>query len=403
MPPKASASVRVRAYNVRFGDCVLVSFDAGAGEKHLLFDFGNAPAQVRNDGGKNDVFKPVAADIAKRTNGVIDLLVMSHEHLDHIEGFYSERKVFDAFTVREVWMSAMSEPDYYKRHKKCEPEKRARLALLGIAQRWDDERRFDRLPSPIRSLIANNVLTLANRERIDYLRGLVSKKKLRYLHRGKKVSASVLGAGVSLEILAPEEDASVYYPKSAKPGHSLWLDAAARFGAQTVRKRRVARYRPPRPPQQMPPDEFAKLRDRIGELDMADLLAIDKAANNTSLVVRLTVNGKVLLLPGDAEQESWAMMRRYKRLAPVDLLKLAHHGSVNGMPFDGTEGVLDKVLKPGRKTIALVSTCRGVYGNTKETEIPYHLLMDTLEKKCAKVYVTEDEVGFGEGFDIRLN
>jgi beta-lactamase superfamily II metal-dependent hydrolase len=149
----------------------------------------------------------------------------------------------------------------------------------------------------------------------------------------------------------------------------------------------------------MAADEFALLRDAVAELDMADLLAIDKAANNTSLVLRISANGKTLLFPGDAESESWALMKQKQLLEPVDLLKLAHHGSVNGMPFEGANDVLDTVVKRG-KTIALVSTCRGVYGDTRETEIPHHRLMDRLRQVCKKVYVTQDDAPFGEGFDI---
>jgi beta-lactamase superfamily II metal-dependent hydrolase len=396
--PNTSKSVRVRAWNVRFGDCVLVSFDAGAGEKHILVDFGNAPSGVRGAGGKNDVFAPVASDIRKRTKGVIDLLIVSHEHLDHMEGFYSERKTFDGLQVKEVWMSIMSAPDYYQRFPKAEPEKRARFALLALADRWDSRGLFARLPESMRALVANNVLSLANRDRIDYLRKL--SKKPRYLHRASRLASAGLGERAKIEVLAPEKDASVYYKSQ---DNRLWLDAAARLGQQAERARRSAPRRRVQAPSHMAADEFADLRDRIAELDLADLLAIDKAANNTSLVVRLTINGKVLLFPGDAEQESWSRMREHKLLHAVDFLKIAHHGSVNGMPFEDPDGVLNKLLKPRKKTIALVSTCRGVYGHTTETEIPHHRLITALASGCSKVYVTQDEAPFGEGFDITLS
>ena len=399
MPARASTTVRIRAYNVRFGDCVLVSFGSGAGEKHILIDFGNAPSGVRGDGGKNDVFAPVARDIARRTGMRIDLLVVSHEHLDHMEGFYSERGVFDKFEFGQVWMSAMSAPDYYKRHPKCEPEKRARLALLGTALRWDRDGRFERMPESVRALIANNVLALANKDRIDYLRKLVPKKSVKYLSRRASVSLPALGPGVKLEVLAPELDASVYYP-GADP--RFWFAPAARLGARDRGRVPSKLAVPPKAPRHMASDEFAQLRDEIGELVLADLLAIDKAANNTSLVLRLTIGGKVLLFPGDAEAESWAIMKKKKLLGPVDFLKLAHHGSINGMPFEGDESVLGTLMKPRRKTTALVSTCRGVYGNTQETEIPQHRLMARLEETSAKLYVTQDAAPFGEGFDIAI-
>lgn len=397
LPPN---SVRVRAYNVRFGDCILISFNKAGTDRHILIDFGNAPGGVRSQGGLNDVFNPVARDLANVTGKRIDLLVMTHEHLDHMEGFLSERAIFDKIQVGEVWMSVMSSPDYYNRFPQAEPEKRARLALYATALRWDREGRFDRLPDSIQSLIANNVLAVANKERIDYIRSLVPKKRLKYLsRRSKAISVPSLGSGVKLEVLAPEEDASVYYGAG---GHRFWLDATARFGGSLDSRNRRATAKIPKAPSHIAPDEFELLRDEIADLDLTDLLAIDKAANNTSLVLRLTVNGKVLLFPGDAEGESWAIMKKKRLLAPVDLIKLAHHGSINGMPFQGTEDVMADVLKPGKKTVALVCTCRDVYGNTSETAIPHHLLMDRLEQKCKKVHITEDAASLGQGFDIML-
>jgi len=400
MAARASSDVRVRAYNVRFGDCVLVSFGTGADERHVLIDFGNAPSMVRRGGGRNDVFAPVARDLAKQTKKRVDLLVMSHEHLDHMEGFLAERGVFDDFSIGEVWMSAMSAPDYYQRHPNCEPELRARLALLDTALRWEADGRFERLPAPLRSLVANNVLTLANKDRIEYLRKLVPKKSLRYLSRRKAaVRSAALGSGVKIEVLAPERDASVYYGARDR---RFWLDVAGRLGATAARRRTQRSAGAPKSPRHMAPDEFAELRDAIGELDLSALLAIDKAANNTSLVLRLTIGDKVLLFPGDAEAESWAIMKAKKVLGPVDFLKLAHHGSGNGMPFEGEADVLGLLAKPRRKTVALVSTCRGVYGDTRETEIPQHRLMDRLAAICAKCWVTQDAASFGQGFDIEL-
>ena len=392
--------VRVRAYNVRFGDCILVSFTSGSTDKHILIDFGNAPGGVRSQGGINDVFEPVARDLARITGKRIDLLIMSHEHLDHMEGFFSQKAIFNEFEIGDVWMSAMSAPDYYQRFPQCEPEQRARLALHATALRWDREGRFERLPAALRSLIANNVLAVANKDRIDYIRSLVPKSRIKYLsRRTRAISVASLGRGVKLEVLAPEKDASVYY---ANGGHRFWLDATARFGGSPEKRRRTAKNTTPRAPSHIAADEFELLRDEIAELDLADLLAIDKAANNTSLVLRLTVNGKVLLFPGDAEAESWAIMKQKNLLRPVDLLKLAHHGSINGMPFRGTEDVLAQVLKPRKGTVALVCTCRDVYGDTTDTAIPHHELMGLLEDRCKAVHVTQDAAAFGLGFDILL-
>jgi len=395
--------VEVRVYNVRFGDCVLVSLELRGGEKHILVDFGNAPAMVRKKGGKNDVFAPIAADIAKRTGGTIDLLIMSHEHLDHMEGFFSEKKVFDRFTVKDVWMSLMSAPDYYKRYPDCEPERKARLALNELAMRWNLQGRLAWLPESVVSLIANNILSVSNSERIDYVRQLAEdRKRVHYLARGMSTSKlHTLGGDVEIEILGPERNASVYYGDG---GHGFWLTAAAHFGKPSSRGTISRNRHGSRCPRHISMEEFEQLKDDVAEMDVNDLLAIDKAANNTSLVLRINVGGKTLIFPGDAEQESWAVMKSKGLIGAVDVLKIAHHGSLNGMPFEGNGSILDLLLKPRGKTTAIVSTCSGVYGTTSDTEIPNQRLMELLLKRCGKVINTEKDARPGEyiGFDITM-
>jgi beta-lactamase superfamily II metal-dependent hydrolase len=72
--------------------------------------------------------------------------------------------------------------------------------------------------------------------------------------------------------------------------------------------------------------------------------------------------GKRLLLPGDAELESWDQIREHcgAQLTPVDFLKVSHHGSHNGTPLN----LLDELLPRNRADRAkvLVSTKRNVYG-----------------------------------------
>jgi beta-lactamase superfamily II metal-dependent hydrolase len=397
----SAAGIKVRAYNVRFGDCILVSIPVPTGEKHVLFDFGNAPAQVKGKGGTNDVFEPIAKDIRTRTKKVLDLVVMSHEHLDHMEGFYSERAIFDGMQVKRVWLSLMSDPNYYKEFKKARKEQRAKKALFDMVERWKRSGALSLIPRDVQTVIANNnVLDLSNQQRIEYLRKLGS---VAYLSRTRKQAAKNhgLGAGVKVEILAPESDASIYYSKL--PGKPFSLGARLDRATMAIGRtpRRSSRRSLLRPPH-MAADEFDRLKEEISQLDIEAVLAIDKAANNTSLVVRLTANGKVLLFTGDAEEESWAQIEKRKLLAPVDFLKIAHHGSINGIPFSGANSVLERLLKKGKKTIALVSTRRGVYGESKETKIPHHQLMADLKKRCKRVVDTENDAPIGQSIEFMV-
>ena len=91
-------SITLRAYNVLFGDALLVSWDEDDGAHHAWVDFGN----FHNDA--NAVFEKVYNDVLSRTGGKLDLLVITHRHLDHMEGFFSLRKRFKAdFTIQRLW------------------------------------------------------------------------------------------------------------------------------------------------------------------------------------------------------------------------------------------------------------------------------------------------------------
>ena len=86
MATDRSKQVRVRAYNVGFGDAILVRVPGRSKYQFVLVDFGNAIGR----GGSNAMFPAIAEDIEKETNGRLDVLVMSHKHVDHMEGYYHQ-------------------------------------------------------------------------------------------------------------------------------------------------------------------------------------------------------------------------------------------------------------------------------------------------------------------------
>jgi hypothetical protein len=49
-----------------------------------------------------------------------------------------------------------------------------------------------------------------------------------------------------------------------------------------------------------------------------------------------------------------------------------------------------------------VSTCRGVYGESKDTEIPSHDLLDALKSRCKRVVITEDAAAPGDYVDVTI-
>jgi hypothetical protein len=383
-----TAKIQIRAYTVGFGDCILLRLPDGSRKRSMLIDFGRAP----NDPESLARFPAIAKDIAKVTGGHLDVVVMTHEHLDHIEGFYRERAIFDAMQVDQVWMSLPSHPDYYKRYKKAQPQKKLREAVARFAR--ESSRRGMQLHPGFRSLLENN---LANKDRIEYLRKLGS-KPVAYLARGVTTRVARWSDGIKVRVLAPEEDTSVYYGKSAASrAHGMALRAtagvsplAASDGGPTWDFKFVPRALDVDLPG-ISRSDYARLRLAIKEGHVEAARFIDRAANNTSLCLLLEVAGKRLLLPGDAELESWAMIRKHckAQMKPVDFLKVSHHGSHNGTPLDA----LDELLPVSRAARAkvLVSTKRNVYG--RKNPVPDASLLRELARRCSKLVTTDGVTG----------
>ncbi len=80
---KQPSSIRVRMYNVGFGDCFLLTFRYGAGEdRHVLVDYGS---NAMPDGAGS--LDGLAPRIAQDCGGKLVAIVLSHRHRDHITGF----------------------------------------------------------------------------------------------------------------------------------------------------------------------------------------------------------------------------------------------------------------------------------------------------------------------------
>jgi len=106
--------LRVRAYNVGFGDAFLISFpdQVPGGEietRHILIDVGSVSGGSR-------VYGAVMENVLEVLDGQpLDLYVMTHEHRDHVQGLlHTEKKSYPGdpdglrqeLRTRYVWLSA---------------------------------------------------------------------------------------------------------------------------------------------------------------------------------------------------------------------------------------------------------------------------------------------------------
>jgi len=360
-------------YNVRFGDAVLISVpdraENGPTEiRHILIDVGNV---LGGEGGQDAVFRPVIEDILKVLNGrPLDLYVMTHEHMDHVQGLlYAEEKLFpndeslrEKLPVRHAWLTASAEPGYYDSHEK------AKKRLDEVRSIYEATERLlqaspERETPWIRALMLNNN-PRATADCVKYLRKLA--EHTWYVHRDVDLEGKHPFQEAQFEICAPEEDTSVYYGKF----HPMALGVTPGTGS-----RGKPRLSVPIPPPGVDAGTFYNLVEmrRWGYAD--NLLAIDRAANNTSVVFKLEWRGWRLLFTGDAEKRSWRTMNKHVEFEPVHFLKVSHHGSHTGMPPDE---VLNKVLPPNDvPRYAVVSAYPGTYNN-----VPHGETLDELESHC---------------------
>ena len=82
-------------------------------------------------------------------------MIATHEHLDHIEGFYRERSVFGRIQVDQVWLGLPSHPKYYTDYPKAQLKKRLHNAVSNFAAHARKSRMV--LHPGFQSLLENNL------------------------------------------------------------------------------------------------------------------------------------------------------------------------------------------------------------------------------------------------------
>jgi glyoxylase-like metal-dependent hydrolase (beta-lactamase superfamily II) len=124
-------SVVVRMYNTGFGDCFLLTFPASDRPRKVLIDCGKHTLSVT--GPKlTRVVDQVLADIKEPAGPRVDVVVATHRHRDHVQGFSLEK--WQNVTVGEVWMPWTEHPTDPVARGICDRQSRRAARLhLGIS------------------------------------------------------------------------------------------------------------------------------------------------------------------------------------------------------------------------------------------------------------------------------
>lgn len=103
--------VKIRMYTAGLGDCFLISFKRSEGDMfYMVIDCG----VFRNSDNEVERMQSIVRNIKETTNGHVNLLVVTHEHWDHLSGF-TKRQAFEIWdkeiTIDEIWLSWVEKPD----------------------------------------------------------------------------------------------------------------------------------------------------------------------------------------------------------------------------------------------------------------------------------------------------
>lgn len=402
---KAPTSMTIFAYQVGFGDCFLLRFDYPDRLRHVLVDFGTTglPAEAE----KKHLTR-IAEDIRDKCGGMLDAVVATHRHADHISGFATNAQgtgpgdIIRALQPKVVVQPWTEQPDLavdaLAPAGAPDGVLGARAALASMHEVAATVVQYlDAGPKGIDAQVAGELRfigtdNIANKSAVANLATMGARQC--YVYHGSKSGLERILPGIKTHVLGPptlRQSASISKQR-ARDNAEFWqftlahlredthADAAsgsapafpdavvARGGKLPLSSRWIA-YR---------------TRKARSEQLLALVRSLDKQMNNTSVILLFEAAGKKLLFPGDAQIENWRYAldnpKVARMLADVDVYKVGHHGSLNATPRSMWDAFAKKggVRKKGRMK-AVLSTRTGKHGNADMcTEVPRTTLLREL-------------------------
>jgi hypothetical protein len=401
MPRNAPKSLTVRTYDVGFGDCFLLTFHYATGDRHVLIDFGSMRLPTGKTV-KGNYLNKVAEAIKEDCGGKLDALVATHRHQDHISGFARQKGKGSGAIIRSLKPKIVIQPwteDPEAPKDATAPSRQGFTKTLlemhnvahqvVVAANGLSGERFSAVRAQLGAIGMDNI---ANPDAVENLQSMAPN---RFVYHGADAGLGRILPGVKTTVLGPptvEQTDTIKTQRSTDADEfwhltrSFWKQLAA---TKRTHGRTAKALFPGHPTGKLPRAagwfRYAVVQEQANSL-LSIVRMLDKAMNNTSVILLFEVNGKLILFPGDAQYENWmyALSKEdlLKKLAGVNLYKVGHHGSLNATPKMLWNGFVKKSgsRKPGRLQ-TLLSTKKGVHGSVdRKTEVPRSSLLHALQE-----------------------
>jgi len=398
-----SQKVRIRMYNVGFGDCFLLILP----DNRLVLVDAGFHSQGKGEFSGNDLAEQIVKDVKDfRGEARVDVVIATHRHQDHVYAFNSDK--WDELEIGEVWLPWVEDRTNPEATRLWKKQSNFALQLAAAMPTFplDEENR-----QSVEFMLWNAGVDLpgfsvggwSNAGALDRLyEGFARRDRARPRFLPEKTVfpesfESLALPGVHIHVLGPPRDPKQIEEldpeKDGETYRALALRAAAaRAGAGGIavaapfgEEWQVPETELGTPP--LDPGEEQRLNDLAQSADAVFAAEkVDGMINSTSLVLILDIGKARLLLPGDAEWGTWSRILENDEarslLRGATFFKVGHHGSHNAT----SKTLIEKVLPRGIPAMISTQEGEGKYRNN----IPLKDLLEALKLHDVH-YVRSDE------------
>jgi hypothetical protein len=436
-------SVSIRMYCIGTGDCFVLKFyrqDRSAFT--MMIDCGSCI-------GDKNWFMPYVTDLATYVKNKIDLLVVTHEHQDHVNGFQKCAEIFSTMMIKQAWFAWTEHPeDPDGEATELQKKRKAIKSALGSAVS-----EVVRQEGNVQQLIGDSPFSFELRAaRESFVQGLNSlasinlnegmaitgeplagmkkikeilekqKTKIRYLNPGSTVCLDDL-PGINFHILGPPKNRDFIF-KEGKQGSDVYQKSMS-LDESTLAARAFQRFTDQSAKPDLPfreeftesvvtsvqkvlyndPNNVWRKIDSEWLMSAGTLaLRLTSHINNTSLAFAIESENskKVILMPGDAEYgswESWHMISSWDKkgkdgkihfvedlLSRTSFYKVAHHLSFNGTALE--KGI---AMMPESNLVAMATLDRDRISSRWKSTMPNkHLLSELIRRTGGRFFIMNE-------------